>query len=77
MTNETVEFYKSVLIDVSAVECSRLSLCCLNDYYPRLKSLKYQVDCDDYRFKFSQIYDTADLTKAIEKYIEIKRKLYK
>jgi len=74
--NEAVEFYRSVLIDGSSVECGKLSLCCINDYYPRLKTLKYQVDCDDYRLKFSNMYNSSDLSKAIHKYIEIKRKLY-
>jgi len=75
--NDMVEFYKSVLVDGSSVECSNLSLCCLNDYYPRLKNLRYQVDCDDYRLKFSQIYNSPDLGKAIKKYLEIKGTLYK
>tara|TARA_R100000808_G_scaffold5713_1_gene17209 strand:+ start:40900 stop:41130 length:231 start_codon:yes stop_codon:yes gene_type:complete len=75
--DEIAELYKTVLIDGSSVECQKLSLCCLNDYYPRFKTLKYQVDCDDYRLKFSQIYDGPQLGQAISKYLEIKRKLYK
>jgi len=75
--NNKAEIYKSVLIDGSSVECNNLSLCCLNDYYPGLKNIKYQVDCDDYRFKFSQLYSLQDVGKAVDKYMEIKGKLYK
>jgi|TARA_Y100000310_G_scaffold216664_1_gene217729 hypothetical protein len=71
------EIYKTILMDGSSVECNRLSLCCLNDYYPKLKKVKYQVDCDDYRFKFSQLYETHELDKAVQKYVELKGKLYK
>lgn len=68
--------YEQVLEDGSSVECNRLSLCCINDYLrsSRATSIRYQVDCDDYRLKFSQLYE--DLEKAVEKYVEIKRKLY-
>ena len=75
MTKE--EIYKAILVDGSSVECNRLSLCCLNDYYPKLKKIKYQVDCDDYRFKFSQLYGVEELDQAIQKYIDLKGKLYK
>jgi hypothetical protein len=71
------DIYKKVIIDGSAVECNRLSLCCINDYmkFSSNRNIKYQVDCDDYRLKFSQLFD--DIHEAVEKYIEIKRKLYK
>ena len=71
------DIYKKVIIDGSAVECNRLSLCCINDYlkFASNKDIKYQVDCDDYRFKFSKLYN--DVNDAVEKYIEIKGKLYK
>jgi hypothetical protein len=67
------DIYKKVIIDGSAVECNRLSLCCINDYmkFSSNRNIKYQVDCDDY----SQLFD--DIHEAVEKYIEIKRKLYK
>lgn len=73
----TEEIYKTILMDGSSVECNRLSLCCLNDYYPKLKKVRYQVDCDDYRLKFSQLYDKHELDKAVQKFLHIKRKLYK
>lgn len=73
----TTNLYEKVLEDGSSVECNRLSLCCINDYLRSsgIRGIKYQVDCDDYRFKFSQLYE--DLDKAVAKYVEIKRKLYK
>tara|TARA_Y100000296_G_C5109438_1_gene224348 strand:+ start:506 stop:733 length:228 start_codon:yes stop_codon:yes gene_type:complete len=71
------DIYKKVIIDGSAVECNRLSLCCINDYlkFTSNRDIKYQVDCDDYRFKFSKLY--GDINDAVEKYVEIKGKLYK
>ena len=71
------DLYEKVLEDGSSVECNRLSLCCINDYLrsSAIRGIRYQVDCDDYRFKFSQLYE--DLNKAVAKYVEIKRKLYK
>jgi hypothetical protein len=74
MTNQLV--YESTLRDGSAVECNQLSLCCLNDYYPQLKSKKFQVDCSDYRARFSQLYNNDELPKAVKKYLEIKKRLY-
>jgi tRNA G26 N,N-dimethylase Trm1 len=70
------DVYTTVLEDGSSVECNRLSLCCINDYLRNsgVRGIRYQVDCDDYRFKFSQLYE--DLEKAVKKYVEIKRKLY-
>lgn len=75
MTKKDV--YAGVLEDGSSVECNRLSLCCINDYLrnSRTRGVRYQVDCDDYRLKFSQLYE--DLDKAVSKYVEIKGKIYK
>jgi hypothetical protein len=71
------DLYAKVLDDGSSVECNRVSLCCINDYlqYSGTKKVRYQVDCDDYKLKFSELYE--DIKKAAAKYVEIKRKLYK
>ena len=74
MTNQLV--YEEILRDGSAVECNQLSLCCLNDYYPQLRRKKFQVDCSDYRVRFSELYDSHDLTNAVKKYLELKKRLY-
>ena len=70
------KLYELILQDGSAVECNQLSLCYLNDYYPQLRSKKFQVDCSDYRIKFSELYDHCDLKKAVKKYLELKKRLY-
>lgn len=71
------DVYARVLEDGSSVECNRLSLCCINDYLrsSSIRGVRYQVDCDDYKLKFSQLYE--NLEKAVDKYMEIKGKLYK
>ena len=71
------DVYAKVLEDGSSVECNRLSLCCINDYLRNssIRGVRYQVDCDDYKLKFSQLYE--NLEKAVDKYMEIKGKLYK
>ena len=71
------KMYRQVLLDGSSLECGRLSICLLNNYYPKFNTIRYQVDCDDYRNQFTKLYNSDELDKAVDKYLSLKRKLYK
>jgi len=68
------EFVTNEIDDGRYVEHKSVSICCINDFY-ELKSgkIKYQVHCDDYKNKFSRLYDSLDI--AVKKFMEIRRKL--
>lgn len=68
------EFITDEIDNGRYVEYKSVSICCINDFYV-LKSgkIKYQVHCDDYKNKFSNLY--GDLDTAIKKFMEIRRKL--
>jgi len=54
-------------------ECNSLSICCINDFYDLRSGIKYQVHCEDSRYKFSRFY--ANCNDAISKFLDIKHKL--
>jgi len=68
------EFVINEIDDRRYVEHKSVSICCINDFY-ELKSgkIKYQVHCDDYKNKFSRLYNSLDI--AVKKFMEIRRKL--
>ena len=68
------EFVTNEIDDGRYVEHKSVSICCINDFY-ELKSgkSKFQVYCDDYKNKFSRLYDSLDT--AVKKFMEIRRKL--
>ena len=54
-------------------EWNTLSICCLNDFYPVRSGIKYQVHCEDNRYKFSKLYSNSN--DAISKFLNIKHRL--
>jgi hypothetical protein len=64
-------------MDGCALEKGRLSLCLINEYrntyFLRNSKPLYQVHCDDAKVKHSELY--KDASKAVEKFLELKRKV--
>ena len=54
-------------------EWNSLSICCINDFYTVRSGIKYQVHCEDNRYKFSRLYSSC--TDAISKFLDIKHRL--
>ncbi|HAE75107.1 MAG TPA: hypothetical protein DCG52_01810 [Alphaproteobacteria bacterium] len=56
------------------VDYKGLSICCINDFYGLISGkIKYQVHCDDNKYKFSKLYTNLDI--AINKFMAIRRNL--
>jgi len=54
-------------------EWKALSICCLNDFHTVRSGIKYQVHCEDNRYRFSRLY--LNYNDAISKFLNIKHKL--
>jgi hypothetical protein len=68
------EFVINEIDNERYVEYQSVSISCINDFYEiRSGKIKYQVHCDDYKAKFSRLYDSLDT--AVKKFMEIRRKL--
>lgn len=65
--------YVSVLQDGCTIEFGRLSISYLPNYLNIYGKKKYQVHCDDYRCRFSDIYENPG--EAVEKFLEIMPKV--
>lgn len=68
------QIVKDAIISGCALEVGRLSICCINDYYGRGTTLKFQVDCEDYRKNFSHLFHSLD--NAVDLFVKTKKKLY-
>ena len=54
-------------------EWNSLSICCINDFYDLRSGIKYQVHCEDSRYRFSRLYTNCN--DAISKFLDIKHRL--
>lgn len=64
---------KEKLLNGKYEEFKSLSICCINDFYMLRTGIKYQVHCDDKRYKISKLY--KDINQAVSKFLDIKHKL--
>ena len=66
---------KEKLLNGQYEERNNLSICCINDFYLLRTGIKYQVHCDDNRYRFSKLYE--NMNDAVTKFLDIKHKLSK
>ena len=67
------EKLRNKLDDGGYEEWKTLSICCINDFHPVRTGIKYQVHCEDGRYRFSRLYDNCN--DAISKFLNIKHRL--
>jgi hypothetical protein len=71
MTETQLEIYASLLVTGHSIDFRRLSV----SPYKRFGKEVFQVNCDDHRNLFSKFYKNVE--DAIEKFVELKRDLYR
>jgi len=67
--------YTRTLLDGCSLQIKQLSVTQLNVNFTKYNQKEYQVFCDDYRIQFCEHYD--DPFMAVDKFIELKKALYK
>ena len=68
------KFIEDEIDDGRHVDYKSVSICCINDFYQSVSGkIKYQVHCDDNKYKFSKLYTNLDI--AINKFMAIRRNL--
>jgi hypothetical protein len=73
MSTSYREKIRNKLEDGEYEEWNSLSICCLNDFCTTRGGIKYQVHCEDSRYRFSRLY--SNYNDAISKFLNIKHKL--